>query len=84
MRVANRVADREERDVTERGRVAKWGKEQIDRLSTLEVRQLLANAERLQETEIAAICNALLDERPRGRPPVRKPKSKVAALKRKG
>ena len=64
MRVANRVVEREERDVTERGRVAKWGKEQIDRLSTLEVR-------------------ALLDERPRGRPPVRKPKSKIAALKGK-
>jgi hypothetical protein len=64
--------------------VAKWGKEQIDRLSTLEVRQLLANAERLQETEIAAICNALLDERPRGRPPVRKPKAKIAAAKSSG
>ncbi len=79
-----RAANRDERDVTERGRVAKWSREQIDSLSTLEVRQLLANAERLQETEVAAICNALLDERPRGRPPVRKPKLKIAAIKSSG
>jgi hypothetical protein len=78
---AARVADR---DVTERGRVAKWSKEQIDSLTTLEVRQLLVNAERLQETEVAAICNALLDERPRGRAPVRKPKVKIAAIKNSG
>ena len=74
----------ETRDVTERGRVAKWSREQIDSLTTLEVRQLLVNAERLQETEVAAICNALLDERPRGRAPVRKPKLKIAAVKSNG
>jgi hypothetical protein len=73
-----------ERDPTERGRVASWSREQIDSLSTLEVRQLLVNAERLQETEVAAICNALLDERPRGRAPVRKPKLKIAAVKSAG
>jgi hypothetical protein len=64
--------------------VAKWSKEQIDKLSTLEVRQLLVNAERLQETEVAAICNALLDERPRGRAPVRKAKAKIAVVKSAG
>jgi hypothetical protein len=79
-----RVARDSNREVTDRGRVAKWSKEQIDTLTTLEVRQLLVNAERLQETEVAAICNALLDERPRGRAPVRKPKLKVAALKTGG
>jgi hypothetical protein len=78
---AARVANR---DVTDRGRVAKWSREQIDSLTTLEVRQLLVNAERLQETEVAAICNSLLDERPRGRAPVRKPKVKIAALKTAG
>jgi hypothetical protein len=57
-----------------RGRVAKWSKEQIDKLSTPEVRTLLANAERLLETEVAAICNEILDARPRGRPPVRRDK----------
>jgi hypothetical protein len=78
---AARVSNRE---VTERGRVAKWSREQIDSLTTLEVRQLLVNAERLQETEVAAICNALLDERPRGRAPVRKAKVKVAVIKSSG
>jgi hypothetical protein len=55
-----------------RGRVAKWSKEQIDKLSTLELRALLVNAERLKEAEVAALCNELLDARPRGRPPVRR------------
>jgi hypothetical protein len=55
-----------------RGRVAKWSKEQIDRLSTPELRALLENAERLKEAEVAALCNELLDARPRGRPPVRR------------
>jgi hypothetical protein len=57
-----------------RGRVAKWSKEQIDKLTTLELRALLANAERLKETEIAALCNELLDARPRGHPVVRRHK----------
>ena len=57
-----------------RGRVAKWSKEQIDKLTTLELRALLANAERLKETEIAALCNELLDARPRGHPLVRRHK----------
>ena len=53
----------------ERGRVAKWNKEQIDKLSTPELRALLENAERLKEPEVAALCNELLDARPRGRAP---------------
>jgi hypothetical protein len=55
-----------------RGRVAKWSKEQIDKLTTPELRALLENAERLKEPEVAALCNELLDARPRGRPPVRR------------
>jgi hypothetical protein len=55
-----------------RGRVAKWSKEQIDTLSTPELRALLENAERLKEAEVAALCNELLDARPRGRPPARR------------
>ena len=51
-----------------RGRIAKWSKEQIDKLSTPELRALLENAERLKEAEVAALCNELLDSRPRGRP----------------
>jgi hypothetical protein len=55
-----------------RGRVAKWSKEQVARLSTPELRALLVNAERLNEAEVAAICNELLDARPRGRVAVRR------------
>lgn len=55
-----------------RGRVAHWSREQIDKLSTLELRALLANAERLHEPEVAAICNELLDARPHGHPPARR------------
>jgi hypothetical protein len=60
--------------IASRGRVSKWSKEQIDKLSTPELRALLANAERLKEPEVAALCNELLDARPRGRPPVRRDK----------
>ena len=49
-----------------RGRVAHWSREQIDKLSTLELRALLANAQRLHEPEVAAICNELLNARPYG------------------
>ena len=56
-------------NVAERGRVAKWSREQIDRLSTPELRALRENAERLKEPEIAALCSELLDARPRGRAP---------------
>lgn len=60
--------------IASRGRVSKWSKEQIDKLSTPELRALLANAERLKESEVAALCNELLDARPRGHPPVRRNK----------
>jgi hypothetical protein len=61
-------------DIMERGRVAKWTKEQLDKLTTPELRALLVNAERLKEAEVAALCNELLDARPHGRPPVRRDK----------
>ncbi|MGQ0545282.1 MAG: hypothetical protein ACT4P3_08125 [Betaproteobacteria bacterium] len=54
-----------------RGRVAKWSREQIDRLTTPELRALLENAERLKEDEVAALCADILDARPHGRPPAR-------------
>jgi len=57
-----------------RPRVAHWTREKIESLSTVEVRQLLVNAERLAEPEIAALCGAVLDARPRGRAPERKAK----------
>ena len=55
-----------------RGRVAKWDKEKIETLSTPELRQLLVNAEQLNEPDVAALCNQILDARPRGRASVRK------------
>lgn len=62
-----------------RGRVAKWNLEKISALTTPELRQLHQNAERLLETEIAAMCAEVLDTRPRGRAPVRRPKRKGSA-----
>lgn len=60
----------------QRPRVAMWTKEKISTLTTPEVRQLHANAERLLETEIAALCDEVLDARPRGHAPVRRPRRK--------
>ena len=48
-----------------RGRAALWTKDKIGLLSTPEVRNLHANAERLLETEIAALCLEVLGARPR-------------------
>jgi len=64
------MSERRDLRLLPRGRIAKWSKEQIDRLSTPELRALLVNAERLKEPEVAALCNELLDARPRGRLPV--------------
>jgi len=64
--------ERREVRILPRGRVAKWSKEQIDRLSTPELRTLLENAKRLKEPEVAALCNELLDARPRGHPQPRR------------
>ena len=55
-----------------RARVEQWTREKIESLSTPEVRQLSANALNLGEDEIAALCEEVLDARPRGRPPVRR------------
>ena len=59
-----------------RGRVAKWDREKIETLGTPELRQLMANAQRLQEPEVAALCNEVLAARPRGLPTVRKARAK--------
>jgi len=49
-----------------RGRVSTWSREQIDKLTTPDLKALLANAERLQEAEVATLCRAILAARPRG------------------
>jgi hypothetical protein len=48
------------------GRTAVWTRERIEALSTAEVRQLRANAERLSEAEIVGLCDEILKARPRG------------------
>jgi hypothetical protein len=52
--------------VLPRGRIATWDKAQLERLSTLELRTLLENAERLNEPEVAALCREILAGRRRG------------------
>ena len=47
------------------GRSAVWTKERIDALTSAEVRQLRANAERLSEADIA-LCDEILKARPEG------------------
>jgi len=54
-----------------RGRIATWTPEQLAKLSTLELKALLENAERLQETEVAQLCRAIIKKRPRGDAAVR-------------
>ncbi len=61
MKVAERVLPR--------GRVAKWTREQLEKLSTIELRALLQNATERKETEIAAFCDEILTARPRGHKP---------------
>lgn len=62
-----------------RARVALWTLEKIAALSTPEIRQLRANAERLQEDDIAALCAQVLGERPRGLAAARAPAKKKRA-----
>lgn len=52
-----------------------WTKERIAALATPDVRQLRANAERLNDPEIMERCDAVLGERPRGSGPGAKPRS---------
>lgn len=58
-----------------RGRVATWSKEQLEKLTTLDLRALLVNAQRLKETEVATACSEILDGRPHGHAPVRRRKA---------
>ena len=57
-----------------------WTKEKITALSTPDVKQLRANAERLNSPEVIELCNSVLSERPRSG--VRaKPKKKAVTQK---
>jgi hypothetical protein len=54
-----------EKQNLKRGPAALWTREKISLLTTPEVRSLHANAERLMEPEIAALCIEVLGARPR-------------------
>ena len=62
-----------------RGRIAQWSREQIAALTTPELRQLFANAKRLNETELAAMCDQLLTDRPNGHPRAPRARKPAAA-----
>ena len=47
-------------------RASTWTRERLDRLDKAELFNLQANATRLGESELVALCNDLLKERPRG------------------
>ena len=49
-----------------RGRIAKWTREQLEKLKKEELQALLENAVRLQEPEVAELCRTILKARPRG------------------
>ena len=53
-------------NVFKAAKAARWTRDKIDSLSTAEVQQLRFNAERLEETEIVALCDDVLGVRPRG------------------
>ena len=50
-----------------RGRVATWTRERLDKLSTDELRTLLANAQARNETELVLLCGEIIDARPKAR-----------------
>jgi hypothetical protein len=52
--------------VLPRGRIAKWTREQLEKLKKEELQALLENAVRLQEPEVAELCRVILKARPRG------------------
>lgn len=52
-------------DAFKTNRASAWTRERLDGLSRDELVNLQANAQRLGEQELAALCTALLEERPR-------------------
>ena len=58
---------RNEAPLLPRGRVANWSRERLDKLSTDELRTLLANAQARKETEIVVLCSEILEARAKTR-----------------
>jgi len=59
-----------------------WTKERIAALTTPDVRQLRANAERLNAPDVMELCDAVLGERPRGGGASAKSRSGASATSR--
>jgi hypothetical protein len=53
--------------VFKRGRAEEWTSERIEQLSTQDIKQLRANAERLNEPDLAALCSGVLKGKARPR-----------------
>lgn len=51
-----------------RGRIAHWTRQQLEKLGKEELQTLLANAVRLQESEVAELCRLVLRARVRRTP----------------
>jgi hypothetical protein len=47
-------------------KTVQWTRDRIDSLVTADVRQLRSNAERLKESEVVALCDGVLEGRPKG------------------
>ena len=58
---------RNDAPVLPRGRIAHWTREQLEKLSTEDLRSLRANAETRKETEVVALCDDVLGSRPKVR-----------------
>jgi hypothetical protein len=56
-------------------RAAKWTIERLGRMTVQEIKQLRENAERLNETAVAALCSEALKGRPRAQPAARRESS---------
>ena len=54
---------RNDAPVLPRGRIVTWTREQLDKLSTEDLRSLRANAEGRKETEVVALCDEILKSR---------------------
>jgi len=62
-----------------RGRIAQWSRERLEALSITELRQLMDNAQRLKEVELAVTCQEILVARPNGMPRAARKKAPVEA-----
>ena len=59
-----------------------WTKDRIQTLSKPEVKQLRANAERLQEPEVVALCDEVLSSKPKTSTAAARPAKKAAKPKK--